>query len=226
MTNSNVISLRDAIAAVPSIKTTNMVKAIHKALVERECFEKAKSPNGSHIELERAKAMLAHNRRFAAFMVATNNNPNELLNSTRKAGTRANLKGIKKVRMLVDYITGKTNIFERVSLALFASTIIAAQKGIEWISNAEQELILSNLDVSSLPNEVQEAINAYKHKYMWIGGDSRNQSCQFRTTFNNLGCFYQSREDCDDMNRGGIGVNLNHPVIDYLATRWNLKGIK
>lgn len=218
------VNLKDVVSTVPGRDIANMKRRIEKALKEREAFERAKSPNGAHIELERAKNYILNNRRFAAFMVATNSDPNELLNRSRKVGYRANLKGIKKVKMLCDYVTGRTKVFERTSLALFASTIIAALRGINWISNNEQELILSNLDVGSLPKDVQEAIAEYKHKYMSISGDSRNQSCQFRTTFENLGCFYQSREDCDDMNRLGIGVNLDNPIIQHLIERWNLKG--
>lgn len=203
-----------------------MVKRIEKAFKERESFEYSKNPNGSHIELRRAKNLILNNRRFAAFLIAVNACPDKLLNKSRKLDTRANLKGIKKIRMLCDYITGETRIFERVSLALFASTIIAALKGVQWISNSEQELILSNVPVQSLPSEVQAAIADYKHRYMSLAGDSRNQSCQFRTTFENLDCFYFSREDTLDSNRLGIGVNLNNPIITYLVDRWNLESVK
>lgn len=205
---------------------TAMAKRVEKAFKERESFELAKNPNGSHIELRKAKAMMLHNRRFAAFLSAIDANPDKLLNKSRKEGTRANLKGIKKIRMLLDYVTGETRVFERVSLALFAASIIAAKRGIKWISNAEQELILSNLDVGSLPLDVQTAIKEYKHKYMSITGDSRNQSCQFRTTFSNLGCFWFSRQDCDDSNRLGIEVDLDSPIIRYLSDKWNLDSVK
>lgn len=202
-----------------------MVKHIEKAYKDREAFEMEKNPHGSHIELRRAKNLIVNNRRFAAFLATVGINPETLLNKSRKLDTRANLKGIKKLRMLCDYITGETRVFERVSLALFAATIIAANRGINWISNAEQELILSNLPVSSLPDELQKAIEEYKHKYMFIGGDSRNQSCQFRTTFANMDCFYFSREDTADSNRLGIGVNMESPIIQHLNKALNLEAV-
>ncbi len=219
------IALPDLIAKQSPQAINAMIKRIEKAYKEREAFEYSKNPNGSHIELRRAKNLIVGNRRFAAFLSAIGACPDKLLNKSRKLDTRANLKGIKKISMLCDYITGESRIFERVSLALFASTIIAALKGTQWISNAEQELILSNVPVQSLPHEVQAAIHDYKHKYMSLAGDSRNQSCQFRTTFENLNCFYFSREDTIDSNRLGIGVLLDSPVITYLIDKWNLQSV-
>lgn len=212
-------------ASFPKQAVTGMVRRIETAYKEREAFEFEKSPNGSHIELRKARAIVMHNPRLAAFLLACDVDPQELLNKSRKEGTRANLKGIKKIKTLLDFVTGKSRVFERVSLALFASTIIAANRGIGWISNAEQELILSNLPVGSLPTELQAAVADYKHRYMSITGDSRNQSCQFRTTFSNLNCFFFSREDCDDMNRLGIMVNMDSPIIQFLNKRWNLDAV-
>lgn len=224
--NNQHINLPEAIAAVPTKEVTAMLRRIMAELNKRQEFETLKEPFGSHVVLKQTIAMLRGNRRFAAFLCVIGADPAEMFNRTRKEGTRADLKGIKKVKMLVDYVTGRTGAFERVSLALFAATIIAAKKGVKWVSNAEQELILSSLDITSLPEEVQDAIKAYQHKYMRIHGDSRPQSCRFRTTFSNLGAFMFSREDQDDKNRLGIMVNMDSPIVRYLTDRWELESVK
>jgi hypothetical protein len=216
------VDLPSMISAVPQADVTAMVTRLNRAMDARERFERSKAPNGSHIELRRAKAFLRGNRRLAAFLCVTGSDPDEMINRTRKEGTRANLKGFQKLKKLLDYVTNRSLVFERVSLALFASTIIAANKGIGWISSQEQELILSNVPVSSLSKEIQDAIASYKHKYMTLEGDSRNQSCQFRTTFSNLGMFFFAREDTEEANSLGIMVNMESPVIQYLNQRWNL----
>lgn len=204
-----------------------MVERINSALKDRAFFERAKAPNSSHVELRRIVAQFMHNKTVAAFFIVCGADPALIFNRERKAGTRANLKGLKKVKQLIDYVTGKTNAFETVSKALFAATIIAALKGCKWIASPEQELILSDESVSSLPEEISTAIYSYQHKHMTIEGDSRPQSCQFRTTFNNLGMYSYSREEFDSCDYTlGINVNLGHPVIEYLATRWNLHSFK
>jgi len=204
-----------------------MTARINAALKERALFERAKNPNGSHVELRRVVAQFMHNKTFAAFLMVCGANPELLFNRERKAGSRANLKGFSKVRQLLDYITGKTNAFEIVSKALFAASIIAALKGIYWIASPEQELILSDESVNSLPQEIREAIYKYQHKHMTVEGDSRNQSCQFRTTFSNLGMYSFSRDEFDNSDYTmGINVDLNHPVIQYLINRWQLAAYK
>jgi hypothetical protein len=223
---NNNATLPEAMKAVNPAKVSAMVRSINKALDSRLAFERQKAPHSALIEYRRANAFMRNNRRLGAFLAVVGADPDQMLNRTRKAGTRANLKGIKKVRQLLDYLTGETNRFERVSLALFASSIIAAKKGIQWISNNEQELILSTVDVGSLPEAVREAIEEYKHKYMTLEGDSRNQSCQFRTTFANLGCYYFSNEDVDDSNRNGIQIDLDSPIIRELNRRWNLDSVE
>lgn len=215
-------TLPEAMASVHPNAVNAMVRRINKAIADREAFEVQKLPHGSHIELRRAKAYLVNNRTLAAFLSVCGADPDKMVNRTRKDGYRSNLKGIKKLRNLVDYVTGKTRSFERVSLALFASSIIAAKRGIKWISNTEQELILSSLDVTSLPQDVRDAIKHYQNAYLRIEGDSRNQACQFRTTFDNLGCYFFSREDVEDANRLGIMINQDSPVIQYLASQWEL----
>jgi len=204
-----------------------MRERINSALKERAFYERSKSPNGSHVELRRTVGAFLHNTTVAAFFVCCDADPDLVFNRSRKTDARANLKGFRKVRQLIDYVTGKTNAFETVSKALFAATIIAALNGVRWIASPEQELILSDESVNSLPQEIREAIYQYQHKHMTVEGDSRPQSCQFRTTFNNLGMFHYSREEFDNSDYTlGINVDLDHPVIQYLVNRWQLKPFK
>lgn len=207
---------------------TAMNDRIFAALEERGEFERLKAPHGSHIEFRRAADALyglQGNNRVSAFLVALNADPDLMLNRVRKDGTRSNLKGFTKIRKLVDYVTGKTQRLETVTLALFASTIIAAQMGVEWIASPEQELILSPEKVQSLPVEVQAAIRDFQHKHMRLTGDSRPQACQFRTTFENLGCFHQLRDNFyDNAYTFGISVVPSNPLVSYLSSRWGLSG--
>jgi hypothetical protein len=227
MANLNLPALVADIQQNKADNVTAMVGRINSALEKRARFELAKKPHGSHVLLRQTAAQFADSRTVAAFLVALNADPELMFNRTRKAGTRANLKGFKKVRQLIDYTTGRTKAFEIVSKALFASTIIAAKMGIEWIASAEQELILSDHRVASLPEDIRNAIYEYRHKHMTLEGDSRNQSCQFRTTFNNLGLYDFSREEFDNCDYSlGIRVNLENPLIEYLSDEWELNRFK
>lgn len=222
MTN---LLLPELVSNVKPKDVSAMVKRVNAALKTRADYELMKSPNGSHVELRRVAGMFADSRTVAAFLHVLGADPDLMFNRVRKAGTRSNLKGFRKVRQLIDYTTGRKGTFETVSKALFASTIIAAQKGATWISSQEQELILSNVPVNSLSKEIREAIEEYKHKHMTLEGDSRPQSCQFRTTFNNLNIYDYAREEFDNTDYSlGIMVNMESPVIQYLSHRWNLKG--
>lgn len=204
-----------------------MRERINSALKERAFYEREKSPNGSHVELRRTVSAFLHNNSAAAFFLVCGADPDLVFNRERKAGTRANLKGFRKVRQLIDYITGKSHAFETVSKALFACSIVASYKGINWLASPEQELILSPEELGSLPEDIRNDIYSFQHKHMTIEGDSRNQACQFRTTFENLNMFIQLRDEFDGNEYTlGISVIPNHPVIEYLATRWNLKQYK
>lgn len=201
-----------------------MVERVNNAIEKRGAFEWQKKRNSSHVLFRKVAAQFSDSRTVAAFLVALNADPDLMFNRERKAGTRANLKGFAKVRQLIDYTTGKSDAFERVSLALFASTIIAANKGTTWIASPEQELILSSEKVNSLPTEVREAIKEYQHKHMTLEGDSRNESCRFRTTFANLGLYSMTREEFDNVDYTmGIRVDLKNPLIQYLSKRWKLE---
>lgn len=220
---SNNIPLPELIKAVSEKDINAMVKRITRALTDRAEYEYNKNPNGSHVELRRVVNWFKDSRSIAAFLHVIGADPQEMFNRQRKNGSRSNLKGLKKVRQLFDYISGRTNAFERVSLAMFASTIIAADQGVSWISSQEQELILSSEQVNSLPVQVRTAIREYQHKHMTLAGDSRNQACSFRTTFANLGIYTFAREDFDDNAYTlGINVNMNSPIVRYLYDRWEL----
>jgi hypothetical protein len=221
------VSLPDAIKAVPKREAAKMIKRINKAVLDRATFEREKSPNGSHVELRRVANLYVDSDRIARFLVVLGADPDLMFNRVRKDGTRSNLKGLKKVSGLVDYVTGKTGAIETVTKALFAGTIIAALKGVTWVASQEQEFILSSEKVASMPLEIREAIYAYQHKHMTIEGDSRPQSCAFRTTFANIGVFHYMREDFDNTAYTmGVVINMDSPVVQYLVERWELAKYK
>jgi len=211
------------IIASESDEVAAMVERINQAVYDRATFERSKQPNGSHIELRRTANAWADSSICAAFLIYLNANPDTIFNRSRKDGTRANLKGLQKVKTLFDYVMGRKDVIDFCSFALFASTIIAAKMGTTWVSSQEQELILSSEKVNSLPRDVQNSIRQYQHKYMSIEGDSRNQSCLFRTTYANLGLYHVSREDWDNTNYSlGVMVDTDNPLIMYLSDRWEL----
>lgn len=202
---------------------TAMVERINLALKKRADFELSKKPNGTHIELRRVAGKFADSRGIAAFLHCIDADPDLMFNRVRKDGTRSNLKGLQKVRKLYEFIVGDTGAVETVTCALFASTIIAARMGVNWVSSAEQEFILSSEKVKSLPAKVRDAIYAYQHKHMTLEGDSRSQSCQFRTTFSNLGAYYFAREEFDESDYSlGISINLKSPIVQFLSDAWEL----
>ena len=206
-----------------------MVESIHKAIYERATYERAKRPNGSHLELRRVVNQFTDSRKVAAFLIAVGANPHLMFNRQRKAGAKSDLKGLQKVRRLIDYVMGGPTAkdIDAVSKALFAVTITAALSGVEWIASPEQELVLSSIPIQSLPEEVQSAIAEYQVKHMDITGDSREQSCRFRTTYANLGLYTFMRDDFDGCDYTlGVSVILSNPLIQYLIATWNLKGIK
>lgn len=206
---------------------SSMVERINSALLERAKFERQNKPNGSHIEFRRVANQFNDSRTVAAFLIALNASPEIMFNRERKAGTRADLKGLQKVRKLIDYVTGRTTVIDTVTKALFAATIIAAKMGIEWIASPEQEMILSDSRIKSLPNDVREAIADYQLRHMSLEGDSRPQSCRFRTTFANLGLYQFHRDEFDNSDSTlGISVNLDNPLIQYLTLRWDLNSFK
>ncbi len=225
--SSNVPAVLNWIAENKASDVAAMVTAINLALDNRAVFERELKPNGSHIELRKVIAAFRYNNLAAAFFVMVKANPELIFNRTRKAGTRADLKGLLKLSNFVEYVAGKSYKLDSVTKALFAATIIAAFKGVRWIASPEQELILSSEPVNSLPLELQTAIAEFKHKHMTLTGDSRPQSCRFRTTFANLGFYTFARDEFDNSDYSlGIMVNLESPVIQYLASHWGLLQFK
>ncbi len=218
-----VQSMVNAALSNKAAEVAEMKERINKAVYERAMFERSKKPNGSHVEMRRTANQFADNDRVAAFFHALNVSPEVMFNRSRKDGWRSDLKGLQKVRKLIDFLTDRTHSLDTVSTALFACTIIAARKGLDWISSAEQELILSPENVGSLPSDIQSEIRKYQHKHMTVEGDSRPQACRFRTTYANLGIYHYDRQEFDDSEYSlGIKVNLDNPVVQDLASRWNL----
>lgn len=207
-------------------EVTAMVGRVNTALYERATFERSKKPHGSHVELRRVANMYADSRNMAAFLHVIGADPQVMFNKVRKDGTRANLKGLQKVRKLCDFIL-EDKPLDMPSKALFAATIIANRMGAKWISSNEQEFILSSESVESLPADIRNAIYAYQHKHMTIEGDSRPQSCTFRTTYANLGAYHYAREEFDNSEYSlGIMVDTTSPIIQHLTATWELERFK
>lgn len=217
--------IRDIIAS-ESNEVQTMKKRIEKAIYDRALFERQKAPNASHVELRRVAGDFINSTNAAAFFVLLNADPDLIFNRVRKEGTRASLKGLRKIKCLIDYIMGNKDTLDIVSKALFASTIVAANKGVEWIASPEQEYILSPESVNSLPKDIREAIYTFQHKHMTIEGDARHAASHFRTTFANLGFYTYAREEFDNSSyQMGIVIDLHNPVIIYLNERWGLNNV-
>lgn len=229
-TKQEAKSLPELMDSVTPEQESAMVANINAALAERKAFEVKKAPKGTHLELRRTIQFMKDNRRLARFLVALNADPHEMLNRERKLGYRSNLKGFQKMKTLLDYVTGRSGAFERVSMALFAATIVAKLKGRTdrngFVSNEEQEFILSNMPVKSFPKELQEAVKSWQNKYMPLSLESRNEASRFRTTFENIGCYTVDSQDTDSKHSRGIIVNMESPLIRYLVDRWNLKAVQ
>lgn len=214
-----------AMAELPSQRVASMVHAINKALDRRIDFEVTKNPNAAHIELREADKQIRNNATFARFLLVCGADPDTILNKVRKQGQRANLKNIRKLRMLAEYCAGKHGAINAVTKSLLASTIVAANRQIPWLSNAEQVRILSDMRLNLLPDEIAQSIMQFNHKYLKSSAESQNQASQFRTAFENLGCYTKSREDDDNFSQTGIHANINHPLMSYLNNRWNLRAV-
>lgn len=214
------------IKASESREVDSMVKRINSALLERANFEREKAPHKSHVELRRVAAQFADSRNVAAFFVALNVDPWIMFNKVRKNGWRTNLKGLQKVRRLVDYVMGNKPTLDMDSTALFAATIIAANKGIEWISSSEQEFILSSESINSLPKDIAKTIHEFQSKRMTIEGGSRPHSCEWRTTYANMGLYTYSREEVgEDDYSLGVHIDLTNPLIIFLNETWGLSNV-
>lgn len=207
-----------------SRQVESMLHKIDAQLIERRAFEETARPNKTHIELREAEKQLRGNETVARFFLANSVDPSRVLNWTRKDGYRSNLKGIRKLRKLCEFVANYGSI-DRVSKALFAATIIAANRGCGWISNSQQELILSDLPVSTLPQELREAVSEWQNRYMSLTHESRNQSCQWRTTYENCGAYAMSAQDTVNGQELGVTVNMDSPLVQYLNNRWKLDSV-
>lgn len=203
----------------------DMSAHILAAIKERADFEHKLKPNGSHVELRKVFRDfygIDGNKTVSAFFIAVDADPQLLFNRQRKDFTRANLKGFHKIRKLINLVMGTGDV-DTVTKALFASTIIAALKGVNWVASPEQELILSPEAVLSLPADIREAIYSFQHKHSTVEGDARPQASQFRTTFENLNCFVSTRDEFDNVAyTKGVTVLLNSPIVSFLKDKWQL----
>lgn len=215
-------SFKEQMESIPSTQVASMVRSINAALNHREAYERQKAPNGAHVELRDVIGMLRGNSTVARFLIVLGADPDVMLNKQRKAGYRANLKPIRKIRMLAEYMAGEHGAVNGVVKALFAATIMAAKLKTYWLSNDELERILARIPLMDVPEELRVSIQAWNAVNIKSGAESRNQACQFRTAFENLGCYIKSREDMADLNKSGIYANMNNPLIQDLAKRWNL----
>lgn len=204
-------------------KLAGMVSRINRALDKRIAFEQAKAPKSSHIELKAADKQLRGNKTVAAFLAVLGADPDKMLNNERKAGYRSNLKAIRKIRMLAEYMAGEHGAVNGVVKALFAATILAAKNNSPWTSNKDAEQILLGLaDRTDMPTELLCSVVNFTSLNILDPSEARNQACQFRTAFENLGVFFFSREDANNLSSNGIYADLNNPLIKALANKWGL----
>jgi hypothetical protein len=218
MTQANLFAA--SMAAHSPQKVTGMIKRVANALAKREAFEQQKAPNALHIELQAAKAQLQGNKTVARLFLSIAADPDVVLNRERKRGYRANLKCIRKVRMLAEYMAGDNGKINGVCKALFAATILAGMSGKPWVSNNDAEKLLLQVPLSDLPQELADALAELRGLNIRDAKEARNQACQFRTAFENLGCYYVCKGNSDNLDQRGIVANNDSPLIQALAQRW------
>lgn len=216
---TDIVALMDQAKQNPQL-IASFRESINKALYERALFERDKKPKASHVLLRRVGNAFADSNLAASFFASLDLDPHLVFNRERQAGKRANLEGLMKVRGLIDYIAGRNSTLDNGSLALFACSIIAAKKGVPWLSSAEQEKILTPEIVDSLPVKIQKAIRDYQNKGMTIEGRARPEASSFRTTFENIGIFEAGKESDDKDVFNVIAIDLSNPVIQYLNNKW------
>ncbi len=215
-------SFAAAMASVKPQAVQGMLKRIDRALVEREAFERQKNPHKLHVELEAAKQQMTGNKTLARFYVVLSADPGLILNRVRQDGSRANLKTVRKVRILAEYMAGENGKINGVCKALFAATILAATLNRPWVSNNDAEKLLLALPVETMGQELRQAFDEMKGLNIRNAKESRNQACQFRTAFENLCCYFVTKDNPDALNDRGIYADLNNPLMSALRERWGL----
>src|SRR5689334_14976642 len=123
-------------------KAASMVRKINLALEKRYAFERENKPNSPLVEMRDAYTQLHGNTNVARFLCVLEAEPDVMLNRVRKDGYRSNLKAIRKIRMLAEYMAGEHGRINGVTKALFAASIIAARENQPWVSNSDAEAIL------------------------------------------------------------------------------------
>lgn len=205
---------------VPGNQVGGMVRRINTALDKRYAFERANKPSSPLIEMREADTQLRGNSTVARFLIVLGADPEVMLNRVRKDGYRSNLKAMRKVRMLAEYMAGHHGKINGVVKALFAASIIAAKENHPWVSNSDAEAILLRLQTSN--PELLSSIAAFTALRIKSASEARNQACQFRTAFENLKVFYSSRDDETDLSSNGVRASMVSPLIQALAHRWGL----
>lgn len=208
-------------AAIPAPTVSAMLKRVARALDKRASFEAAKSSR-LNVELLAADKQMRGNKTLARFYCVLGADPDLVLNRERKAGFRANLKTVRKVRLLAEFMAGEHSKINGVCKALFAATILANRLGQPWVSNNDAEKLLLSMPVESMGAELKEALSELKGLNIRDAKESRNQACQFRTAFENLGCYYVAKSNPDDLDDRGIIANMDSPLMFSLANRWGL----
>lgn len=215
-------SFASAMASTSQQKVSGMIARMGRALDHRAAYEAAKAPNKFHVELAAADKQMRGNKTLARFYCVLDANPDVVLNRERIAGYRANLKTVRKVRGLAEYMEGQHGKINGVCKALFAATILAARMDIYWISNNDAEKLLSSVPLKGMHPELKKALEELSGLNIRDAKEARNQACQFRTAFENLGCYFVSRDDENNLSSNGIRANLTNPLIMALSERWGI----
>lgn len=210
-----------AMTAVKPQAVIGMLKRVNKALDSRVAFEAAKGTR-ANIELASAEKQMRQNKTLAKFYAVLKADPDLVINRVRKDGYRANLKTVRKVRMLAEYMAGQNGKVNGVCKALFAATILAARMGKPWVSNNDAEKLILQLPVESMGAELRAAFEELRGLNVRDPKEARNQACQFRTAFENLGCYFVAKSNIDDADERGIIANMESPLIVALAEKWGI----
>lgn len=210
-------------ANISSQAVTAKSKAIVKAIATRQEYETAKG-TGWHIELFKLEKKLENRdimKAFARLLCLANASPDRIFNYERQVNSRANIKGIVKILNLALYLDNYTGNLDRVTLTLFYLTISSALAGQDYVNNHETELQLFGHSYSTLPPEIAEKLRKIFAARRGVN-DCRNEACQFRTAFENLGIFAKESVERGLRTDKGIRIDLESPIVRALIDRWNL----
>jgi hypothetical protein len=206
-----------SINAIDEQACAAMRTRINSSFAAREQFETKMNPESeTKADLINAKQKWA-SRAVERVFTALNIDPDMLVNIQRKANQRANLKALRKISGVCEFLLNGSKL-EKVVISFFVSTLIAHRNGIDWISNQDQYAILSSAKLNRFPQFVQDAVTDYQHKFMTEG--KFTQASQMRTAFENVG-IYQIVTRYDNNNNAMSGITLkdSHPLLIALADK-------